>query len=120
MGFVAEFTEICHRISSITELTEISMNKGGTTKSARIHGSYDCMMDSAEISGKDDSVAKLHMQVVGPSATKRRTKLRNMQLVTTQGVHMTKARSAVAGRRAKSSVKHWQASQEEEEQCRRG
>ncbi|SOV08891.1 uncharacterized protein UDID_17769 [Ustilago sp. UG-2017a] len=96
MGFAAEFTEICHRISSMTDLTEIGMNEGGTTNSARIHGSYDRVTDSVEISGKDDSVAKLHMQVVGPSAAKRRTKLRNMQLVTTQGA--TRLRPVVCRR----------------------
>ena len=59
----------------MTDLSEIGTSKGGSTNPARICSRLDRVADSAEISDKDVLTMNSHT---------RRTKLRDMQPVTTQ------------------------------------
>ncbi|SOV05113.1 uncharacterized protein UDID_17840 [Ustilago sp. UG-2017a] len=52
VGVAAEFTEICSRIGSMTDLSEIGTSKGGITDPARICSRHDCVADPVEISHK--------------------------------------------------------------------
>ena len=66
MEFAAEFSKICSRNGSMTDLTKIGMSKDGTTNPTEISSRRDHIADSAEIGGKDDHTMNSHA---------RRTKL---------------------------------------------
>ena len=51
-GIAAEFTEICSRNSSMTDLAKIGASEDGTTNPVRIGSKRDCITDPAEISGR--------------------------------------------------------------------
>ena len=58
MGFAAEFTEICSRNSSMTDLAKIGTSEDSTMNPARI--SRDRITDPAEISGRGVSYDRPH------------------------------------------------------------
>ncbi|SOV04981.1 uncharacterized protein UDID_17817 [Ustilago sp. UG-2017a] len=63
-------------------------------------------------------VRRIHMQG-GPSVTKKRTKLRSMQLVTTQGPQDEDLENHHWSKEEELCHGHWRAGHEEEEQRRR-
>ena len=119
MGPAAEFSEICGKNGSMTDLIEICTSEADITNPAGISSKHDRMVVSAETSGKDISTANSHA---------RRTKLTcdgdqaagTCSWLPLRGSH---DRSQGNSRRSKEEVLckgHRQAGHEEKEQCRRG
>ena len=88
----------------MTDLSEISTSKGGITNPTRICSRHDCVADSTEISGKDDSVTNFTCKEQDQASPRRGPSSGACSWLPLRG-HKMKTWRTVASRRKKSCVK---------------